>query len=130
MVRFTRVTPRLPVADLARTRAFYTGTLGFSAEVLWPEDEPVFCILQRDRVAVGFFAPDEYLPAGPPRGCELYMEVEDVQGLHEALKGKVPVEWGPEVYFYGRREFAVRDPDGYLLIFTELTADPPTCPEK
>jgi hypothetical protein len=23
--------------------------------------------------------------------------------------------------------FAVRDPDGYLLIFSERTSDPPTC---
>jgi hypothetical protein len=41
--------------------------------------------------------------------------------MHADLAGVVPIEWGPEVYFYGRREFAVRDPDGYLLIFTEPT---------
>jgi hypothetical protein len=38
--------------------------------------------------------------------------VENVQGLYNRLQGKVAVEWGPEVYFYGRRKFAVRDPDG------------------
>ena len=41
------------------------------------------------------------------------------------LKNKV--EWGPEVYAYGRREFAVRDPTGAMLIFSEETDDPATC---
>jgi hypothetical protein len=31
------------------------------------------------------------------------------------------------VYQYGRREFAIRDPNGYMIIFTEQTDDPPTC---
>ena len=37
-------------------------------------------------------------------------------------------EWGSEVYFHVRREFAFRDPDGYLIICTnnKLTDDPPT----
>jgi hypothetical protein len=34
----------------------------------------------------------------------------------------------PEVYHNGCREFAIRDPDGYLIIFTEETDDPPACP--
>ena len=36
-------------------------------------------------------------------------------------------EWGPEVYFYHRREFAFRDPDGHWVILSEVTDDPPTC---
>jgi catechol 2,3-dioxygenase-like lactoylglutathione lyase family enzyme len=50
--RLLGVTPRVPVADLERTIAFYTRTLGFRVEVLWPEGRPTFCILQRDGVAV------------------------------------------------------------------------------
>ena len=49
--------------------------------------------------------------------------------LHRELASKVPIEWGPEVYFYGRREFAVRDPDGNLIAFSAETSDPPTCRE-
>ena len=39
------------------------------------------------------------------------------------------MEWGPEVYSYGCREFAVRDPEGHTVIFTEATADEPTTDE-
>jgi catechol 2,3-dioxygenase-like lactoylglutathione lyase family enzyme len=127
--RFTGVTPRLPVADLRRTVAFYTAFLNFQLSVLWPEDNPTFVILDRDSVSLGFFTPDAHRGAITIGTADLYIATEDVCGLHEELRNAIPIEWGPEVYFYGRREFAVRDPDGYLLIFTEPTDDPPTCPE-
>jgi hypothetical protein len=36
------------------------------------------------------------------------------------LHGKVQFAWGPEESALGVREFAIRDPDGYLLVFAEL----------
>ena len=128
--RLTGVTPRLPVADLARTVAFYTRVLGFQISALWPEDRPTFCMLDRDAVSLGFFAPDAHRGEVTIGTADLYVATEDVRAVHAALRGVVPIEWGPEVYFYGRREFAVRDPDGYLLIFTEPTDEAPTCAEE
>ena len=129
MPAFRRVTPRLPVPDLARTVAFYTDLLGFAVDVSWPEDGPAtFCTLQRDDISLGFFVADEQRPTVVVGTGELYLETTGVRELHAALAGRVAVEWGPEVYFYGRREFAVRDPAGYLVIVTEPTDDPPTCP--
>jgi catechol 2,3-dioxygenase-like lactoylglutathione lyase family enzyme len=128
--RFNGVIPRLPVADLEQTIAFYTGLLGFRIGVLYPDDEPTFCILDRDSVSLGFFTPDALRGAVTIGSADLYLAVDDVLALHDELKNGVPIEWGPEVYFYGRREFAVRDPNGYLLIFTEPTDDPPTCPDE
>jgi catechol 2,3-dioxygenase-like lactoylglutathione lyase family enzyme len=130
MSRFQLVTPRVPVADLRRTITFYTQLLGFRIDVLWPEDAPMFCILHRDQVRIGFFMPDEHRPEAKPGGSELYLDVDDALALHLQLKERVAIEWGPEVFFYGRREFAIRDPDGYLLIFAETTDDPPTCSER
>ena len=127
--RLLGVVPRLPVADLARTVAFYTRVLGFQVSVLWPEDRPTFTILDRDAVSLGFFTPDAHRGQVTIGTADLYLGADDVRALHAAIKAVLPVEWGPEVYFYGRREFAVRDPDGYLLIFTEPTDDPPTCGE-
>jgi hypothetical protein len=31
----------------------------------------------------------------------------------------VPFQWGPEDTEFGIREFAIRDPNGYLLVFAE-----------
>ena len=125
--RLTGVTPRLPVADLGRTIAFYTRRLGFELSVVWPEAHPTFAILERDAVSLGFFTPDALRGHVTIGTADLYLGTDDVRALHAALQGEVSIEWGPEVFFYGRREFAVRDPDGYLLIFTEPTDDPATC---
>jgi catechol 2,3-dioxygenase-like lactoylglutathione lyase family enzyme len=127
VARFQAVIPRLPVADLGRTVAFYTRVLGFRVSVLWPENHPTFAILDRDAVSLGFFTPNAIRGSVTIGTADLYIATEDVPALHAAIKDVVAIEWGPEVYFYGRREFAVRDPDGYLLIFTEPTDDPPTC---
>jgi catechol 2,3-dioxygenase-like lactoylglutathione lyase family enzyme len=118
------------VADLGRTIAFYTRVLGFQVSVLWPDEKPTFAILDRDEVSLGFFTPDAHRGQVTIGTADLYLGTEDVLGLHAAIKDRVKIEWGPEVYFYGRQEFAVRDPDGYLLIFTEPTDDPPTCSES
>lgn len=122
---FEELIPRLPVADLARTITFYRDVLGFRSAVLWPDEAPTFAILERDAASVGFFVPDASRP-GKIGGAELYIRVPDAGSLHADLKGKCAIEWGPEVYSYGCREFALRDPDGYLIIFSEPTDDPPT----
>jgi catechol 2,3-dioxygenase-like lactoylglutathione lyase family enzyme len=124
--RFLQIAPRLPVADLARSIAFYTDLLDFKLGLLWPDDAPSFAILERDGVSVQLHTADESerLTVGH---TTLSFDVDDARALHDGLKGRVTVEWGAEVYWYGRREFAVRDPSGYLLIFSEVTSDPPTC---
>lgn len=128
MQTLTRVTPRLPVSDLRRTIAFYTQHLEFAVDVLWPDQHPRFAILCRDSTSLGFFELTED-QRGPIGYAELYIEVTDAGAIHRSLSNRVAIEWGPEVYSYGRREFALRDPDGYLVIFTEPTSEPPTTNE-
>lgn len=122
------LTPRLPVGSLSRTIAFYQDRLAFEIDVAWPEDRPTFAILRRDETTVGFFEPGEHQP-GPIGYAELYIEVAGARDLHAALSRALTIEWGPEVYSYGRLEFAIRDPDGYLIIFTEPTDQLPTTVE-
>jgi catechol 2,3-dioxygenase-like lactoylglutathione lyase family enzyme len=129
VVPFSKVTPRLPVVDLRETIEFYTRTLGFRVGLIWPDDRPIFAILDRDDVSVQFDVAEASRAQGVGNAT-LCFEVGDVRAAHAELKDRVPVEWGPEVYWYGRREFAVRDPSGYLIIFTEPTDDPPTCEDE
>lgn len=120
MPLFEHVTPRLPVADLGRSLEFYTEHLGFSPDVLWPAADPQFAIVRRDGARVGLIESGRDGP-GPIGYAELYVEVDDARALHGQLSERLSIEWGPEVYSYGRLEFAVRDPDNYLVIFTEPT---------
>lgn len=127
MSEFHELIPRLPVLDLQRTMQFYVEVLGFRMDVSWPEGQPTFVILSRGAASIGFFAGEHQ--AGPAGYAELYFRVTEAAALHEQLASHVSIEWGPEVYGYGRREFAIRDPDARLVIFTEPTDDPPTTSE-
>ena len=128
MPTLSQVAPRLPVRDLGRTIDFYSGRLGFGVNVLWPKTNPTFAILRRDSTSVGFFEPTEH-QTGRIGYAELYIEVTDSLALYDSIKSNVPIEWGPEFYSYGRREFSLRDPNGYLVIFTEPTEEPPSTSE-
>jgi catechol 2,3-dioxygenase-like lactoylglutathione lyase family enzyme len=128
-VRFNSVEPRIHVADFARSLAFYRDVLGFEVLAVFPEDKPVFALVARDGVAVQIGGPEARKDPGAASNCTLYFDVRDALAVHERLKGKVKVEWGPEVFFYHRREFAFRDPDGHLLIISEETDEPVTSTE-
>jgi catechol 2,3-dioxygenase-like lactoylglutathione lyase family enzyme len=130
VARFNSLEPRLHISDFNRSVAFYRDVLGFEVLSIFPEQEPSFALLARDGVGLQIGGIDTTKsPANPPT-VTLYFDVSDALALLDALKGKVTIEWGPEVYFYQRREFAFRDPDGHLVIVSEETDDPVTCVEE
>ena len=47
----------------------------------------------------------------------LYVQVDDVLAVHEDLKLKTEVLWGPEAMPYGFLEFAISDCNGYTISF-------------
>jgi catechol 2,3-dioxygenase-like lactoylglutathione lyase family enzyme len=126
MVRLLKVSPRLPVRNLARTVEFYTSVLDFETGGLWPAHEPTFVILERDDTVLQFHVSEHSDHCG---FGTISIDTDDARSVHAALTGKVTIEWGPEVYWYGRREFSFRDPDGYAVIISEQTSDPPDCTE-
>ena len=125
------VSPRLPVHDLKRTIGFYRELLDFEIGGVWPEKLPTFVILERNGVRLQFFTPEPPLRenASLPE-VVLHFDVDDAKAMHAMLAPHVRVEWGPEVYWYGCREFAFRDPDGYMIILSEPTDDAPTSVEE
>ncbi len=123
-----KITPMLETHDLQATLTFYTEVLGFEVETLWPDDGPTFCILDHGPVGVSFYLDPKDGEGAPALTGQLYIDVDDVMALFVRVRGHAEVLWGPEVYHYGRREFAVRDPNGYVLSFSEPTRDPPDDP--
>jgi hypothetical protein len=63
-----------------------------------------------------YWAPNAHL--GPPHATATqYFTVDDVDALWDGVKRHCRAEWGPEDMPYGLREFAIKDPNGYLLSF-------------
>lgn len=127
MTKFVRTCPCLSTRDLARTIEFYASVLDFTIEGVHPAESPTFCILERDDVR--FMFETTFWPGAPSLSGQLCVDVDDARAVFERVKDHAEILWGPEVFWYGRREFSCRDPNGYALVFSEQTDDPPTCPE-
>lgn len=112
-------TPMLHAEDLTETRRFYERVLGFQLAACWPRDDPTWIALERDGARLMFTSDGDVGPAALTG--VLYFDATDVRGLHDRVRGKAKVLWGPEVYHYGRLEFAITDPNGYRLSFGEET---------
>lgn len=116
-----RVTPSLLARDLRETRAFYVDRLGFRQSASEPEkDDPHWIEVTRDGIVLQFYDdPPVGTPTAPVMSGTLYLYPDSVLDLAEEWRETIRFEWGPEVMHYGMREFAIRDPNGYLFAFTE-----------
>ena len=125
--QLNKLTPNLIVSNVERRLAFYRDVLGFTVAQTIPDAPPlVFAILQSGSVEVFLNAPEpayEEYPAFKDRPIggtlTLFIEVVDVRGLHASLKDRVTVVMPLEKKWYGLIEFAIADPDGYLITFAE-----------
>ena len=130
MPHFTKLTPNLVVANVERSLAFYVDTLGFSRGLTVPDASPfVFASVTSGAVEIFFndaaTATREYPAfANRPIGATvtLFIEMEGVNALHDRLNGSVKIVMPLVTQFYGMREFAIEDPDGYIITFAERVA--------
>jgi catechol 2,3-dioxygenase-like lactoylglutathione lyase family enzyme len=132
-MKFADVTPNLIVTDIDRSAAFYCDVLGFSRVATVPDDSPfVFVWLQRGNVNVFLntqHAVAEDMPSLASRAVGgtngLFMAIEadttaaGVDALFETTRGRARVLMPLKDQFYGMREFAIEDPDGYVITFAQ-----------
>ena len=109
--------PMLQTHDMNRTREWYESVLGFLTS---PASDDGWRRLTRDDNSIMFMRNDHL---GPPQAtAPRYIYVNDVMALWGSIKDRCAAEWGPEEMPYGMLEFAVSDPNGYLLSFGEEVA--------
>ncbi len=127
MPHFQKLTPNLLVTNVERSLAFYINTLGFERGVTVPDQSPfVFASVTSGPIEIflndAATAVKEY-PAfgGKPLGATgtMFIELEGVDALHDRLQSSVKIVMPLETKFYGMREFAIEDPDGYVVTFAE-----------
>jgi catechol 2,3-dioxygenase-like lactoylglutathione lyase family enzyme len=112
----TALTLSLLAKDLVATRAFYE-RLGFCLSGGDPSSG--WMELMRGGAVLQFY--DEApigAPSAPALSGTIYLRVDDVDALAKSVAGQTAFEWGPETMDYGMREFALRDPNGYLIAFS------------
>src|SRR5205823_1042609 len=120
----------LLVVNVERSLAFYIDLLGFSRGMTVPDQSPfVFASVTSGSVEIFFndaaTAVKEYAAwSGKPIGATetMYIELEgagELDALHDRIKDRATITMPLVTQFYGMREFAFADPDGYLITFAE-----------
>ncbi|HEY7635566.1 MAG TPA: VOC family protein [Gemmatimonadales bacterium] len=119
--------PTFLVADVGSTARWYSEFLGFQIAGTVPAREPyVYASLQRDGVELmllnlpGYRKPD--LTDLRPEGIwDAYVRMRGIQSFYSRVSGQAFVRRPLKKQPYGDWEFEVRDPNGYILVFSELT---------
>jgi uncharacterized glyoxalase superfamily protein PhnB len=105
--------PLLRVRDLPETIAFWRDVLGFRVDGVFPEDAPTWCGMHSGNARIMFSTHDAV--GEPALNGTLYLYPDDVDAVWEKLKDVVPVVEPLHLTDYGMREFAIRDPNGFVL---------------
>lgn len=129
-MKLKKLTPNLVVRDVAASMEFYRTVLGLQPAITVPEQPPyVFGSVTSAEVEIFFndqkAVAEEYPPlAARPAGGALTLFVE-VEGIEEILaavqKSKAKIVMPLKTQFYGMREFAFEDPEGWTVTIAERT---------
>jgi len=124
MSHFHTITPCFPVTDIAATMRWYETQFAFVSDP-FPTVEPfVFCILRRNDIEImlqhieGYEKPDLYMRRSGGV-WDAYLRIEGLKQLYDSMKGKVETVQSLHLQPYGVWEFEVKDPNGYVLVFSE-----------
>ena len=127
MAQLTSTAPCFPVQDVGGTIRWYEQKLGFAGDP-FPGTEPfVFGILVRDQIEImlqrieGYQKPDLYNER-PGGVWDAYIRMRGVKEFYESIREKVEILRPLQKQPYGDSEFEVRDPNGYVLVFSELVS--------
>ncbi|HEY6307133.1 MAG TPA: VOC family protein [Candidatus Angelobacter sp.] len=117
---FQKITPNLMVHDVTSSLKFYEQVLGLQRRLTVPDREPyVFVSLVAGEVEI-FLNQDQSGAKPQAGGMSLYMELQGLDQLLDRVQQHgTKIEVPLNETFYGMREFAVLDPDGYMIIFAE-----------
>ena len=129
-LRATKVTPNLIVSSVDKSLAFYTSVLGFDRALTVPEQSPfVFASVVSGSIEIFFNDRSTVTKESPQMaglsfggGNTMFIEVEDIDALHDRVKPNVRIVMPIATQWYGMREFAITDPDGYVITFAQRVA--------
>ena len=126
-MKLGRTAPVFQVSDVGATMKWYEEAIGFSGGG-FPKSPPfVFGIMTRDEVEIMLQRVEDFTKVDTydrrDGGCwHVYVRMEGVKAFYDLVKARAdvtvlePLRRQP----YGDTEFVVKDPNGYVLVFSEL----------
>jgi PhnB protein len=126
-MQIKKLTPNLAVRNVEASLKFYGQILGLEKAITVPEQSPyVFASVSNGAIEIFFndqkTVAHEYpkLAASIGGSLTLYMEVESLQDvLDRVQKAGAKISMPVTDQFYGMREFAFEDSDGYTITIAQ-----------
>jgi len=125
---YINMTTNLMVKSVDKSIAFYKSILGFEEMVTVPgkNGDLQFAILSKDKLMLMFQEKNNLIEEYPILNTDkiqpsvtLYITVDNFEALYTEIKDKHSIHTEIHTSFYGAREFAIIDVDGYVLTFSE-----------
>jgi uncharacterized glyoxalase superfamily protein PhnB len=127
-LKFQKLTPNLVVRDVTASMEFYRSVLGFQPAITVPDQSPyVFGSVTSGGVEIFFNDQKAVAEDCPPLGAKpiggaltLFIEVEAIEEVLAAVqKSAAKIIMPLKQQFYGMREFAFEDPEGWIVTIAE-----------
>lgn len=125
---YKNITTNLMVASVDASVKFYQEVLGLEVVASVPAKDQTlqFAILAKEAINLMVQEKSNLSEEYPILAAEkiqpsitLYITVENFEEFYGDIKSSYPIYTEPHATFYGAQEFAITDPDGYVLTFTE-----------
>ena len=125
---YTNITTHLMVARVDASVKSYQEALGLEVVASVPAKNQTlqFAILAKEAMTLMLQEKENLSEEYPILAAEkiqpsitLYITVENFEEFYTTIKSNYPIYTEPHKTFYGANEFAITDPDGYVLTFTE-----------
>jgi uncharacterized glyoxalase superfamily protein PhnB len=127
-MQFQKLTPNLVVRDVAASMEFYRSVLGFQQAITVPDQPPyVFGSVTSGNVEIFFNDQKAVAAEYPALGAKpvggsltLFIEVDGIEQVLAAVnQSGAKITMPLKEQFYGMREFAFEDPEGWVLTIAE-----------
>lgn len=124
-MKLENIRPMLAVNSIDDTILFYRNLLGFECMNRMER----WACLRKDHVEVMISLPNAHEPFEKPSLTgSIYFNASDVDALWDEIKDRVNIVYPIENFYYGMREFAIRDNNGYILQFGQEIKNPAHIP--
>lgn len=126
---YRAVAPMLLVQNVDQALAWYRDVLGADLQYSSPQNPPfqwvslrlddIEIMLVQKEAAQGWYS-DQVTISEMPANFIAYVYVKQLDTLYGQIKGKAPIVKEPTEQPYGVREFAIRHPFGFILVFAQI----------
>ena len=126
-MKVTSFSPNLMVKSVNKSIEFYCNILGFSLIQTVPENgEPDWGMIEKDGLFIMFQKEESIKQEYPELNSQnsggaltFYMTIEDIQEFYNKIHSHTNISHKMRKTFYDADEFAITDPDGFILVFSD-----------